>query len=311
MENVGKLAIIVRALYGGKSAGADYWNHVRKAMLNMNFESCKADPDVWFRPGTKANGTEYMQYVLLYTDDILCVMENPMKFLKEEFGQRFTLKEKSIGPPTQYLGNKVSEVTLNDGTSCWSISSSQYIQAAVKNVEAHLAEKGEKLPPTAKSPWSFGYRPETDISPELSSSDAAYFQSLIGVLRWIVELNRVDICMETSALASMMAMPREGHLAQVYRMFSFLSSHHNAVMVFDHTPPDIDHSAFTDEDWTASAYGECKEEIPSNAPKPRGIGFTMRAFVDSDHAGDTVTRRSRTGFLIFLNGAPIYWFSKK
>ena len=112
--------------------------------------------------------------------------------------------------------------------------------------------------------------------------------------------------METSALASMMAMPREGHLAQVYRMFSFLSSHHNAVMVFDHTPPDIDHSAFTDEDWTASAYGECKEEIPSNAPKPRGIGFTMRAFVDSDHAGDTVTRRSRTCFLIFLNGAPIY-----
>ena len=37
----------------------------------------------------------------------------------------------------------------------------------------------------------------------------------------------------------------------------------------------------------------------------------MRAFVDSDHAGDTVTRRSRTGFLIFLNSAPIYWYSKK
>ena len=46
LENVGKTAIIVRASYGGKSAGADYWNHVRKAMLNMNFESCKADPDV-------------------------------------------------------------------------------------------------------------------------------------------------------------------------------------------------------------------------------------------------------------------------
>ena len=27
-ENVGKTAIIVRALYGGKSAGADYWRHV-------------------------------------------------------------------------------------------------------------------------------------------------------------------------------------------------------------------------------------------------------------------------------------------
>ena len=37
----------------------------------------------------------------------------------------------------------------------------------------------------------------------------------------------------------------------------------------------------------------------------------MRVFVDSDHAGDMITRGSRTGFLIFLNNAPIYWFSKK
>ena len=28
-------------------------------------------------------------------------------------------------------------------------------------------------------------------------------------------------------------------------------------------------------------------------------------------AGDLVTRRSRTGFIVFLNGAPIYWSSKK
>ena len=46
LENVGKYAIIVRALYGGKSAGADYWRHVRSAMEEMGFTSCKADPDV-------------------------------------------------------------------------------------------------------------------------------------------------------------------------------------------------------------------------------------------------------------------------
>ena len=37
----------------------------------------------------------------------------------------------------------------------------------------------------------------------------------------------------------------------------------------------------------------------------------MTAFVDSDHAGDVVTRRSRTGVLIFLGMAPITWHSKK
>ena len=37
----------------------------------------------------------------------------------------------------------------------------------------------------------------------------------------------------------------------------------------------------------------------------------MSAKVDADHVADTVTRRSRTGFLVYLNCALIFWFSKK
>jgi hypothetical protein len=37
----------------------------------------------------------------------------------------------------------------------------------------------------------------------------------------------------------------------------------------------------------------------------------MRAKVDADHAVDTITRRSRTGFVIYLNCDPIYWSSMK
>ena len=46
-------------------------------------------------------------------------------------------------------------------------------------------------------------------------------------------------------------------------------------------------------------------------PETRGLGFVMRAYVDADHAGDSVTRRSRTGFIVYLNSAPVYWLSKK
>ena len=311
LENVGKVAIIVRALYGGKSANGDYWRHVRKAMEEMEFQSCKADPDVWFRPATKSDGTEYYQYVLLYTDDILACMEEPEGFIRDELNSIFTLKEESIGPPTQYLGNKVSEVTLDNGVKCWCLSSSQYVQNAVKNVEEYrrIAGLGPLL--RVKSPWPANYRPETDLTAELSPKQASYYQSLIGVLRWIVELGRADLVMETSAMASMMAMPREGHLNVLYQMFAFLKNKHNGVMVFDPTEPDIDTDMFPREDWSATPYFPCKEEIPGNAPEPRGIGFIIRAFVDSDHAGDIATRRSRTGFMIFLNSAPVYWYSKR
>lgn len=36
----------------------------------------------------------------------------------------------------------------------------------------------------------------------------------------------------------------------------------------------------------------------------------MNVFVDADHAGNKVTHRSHTGILIYLNCAPIIWYSK-
>jgi hypothetical protein len=82
-------------------------------------------------------------------------------------------------------------------------------------------------------------------------------------------------------------------------------------MIFDATEPNIDRNTFVKEDSSAAAYGECIEELPINMPEPRGSAMVMRAFVDSDHAGDMATRRSRIGFIIFLNSSPICWFSKR
>jgi hypothetical protein len=53
----------------------------------------------------------------------------------------------------------------------------------------------------------------------LNHADAAYYQLLIGVLYWIVELGHVDITCEVLEMASMMAMPGEGHLDQVFNLF--------------------------------------------------------------------------------------------
>ena len=42
----GRIALIKRALYGGKSAGSDYWKHMQTCMEPLGFTSCKADSDV-------------------------------------------------------------------------------------------------------------------------------------------------------------------------------------------------------------------------------------------------------------------------
>ena len=130
------------------------------------------------------------------------------------------------------------------------------------------------------------------------------------MLRWIVELDRVDVCCEVSLLSLQLALPREGHLQQIYRCFAYLKARHNARLVLDPTFPQIDASALVVHDW-GSFYGDVKEAIPPNAPKARGMKMIITVFVDADHAGDKVSRRSRTGFVVFLYGAPIYWMSKK
>ena len=311
IENIGKRALIVRALYGGKTSGRDFRNALRSCMSHINFKSCLADPDVWMRKAIKSDGTEYYEYVLLYVDDALCISVNGESVLRDEIGKYFALKEESVGQPDIYLGGKISKVQLENGANAWSFSSSQYVKEAVKNVESELGKTNSKLPAKALTPLSANYRPETDTSPELDAEGAAYFQSLIGVARWIVELGRVDVCLEVSMLSSHLAMPREGHMQELLHLFAYLKRNHNSEMVFDPSDTIIDPDQFERQDWEATEFGNLSEELPGNMPIPRGQGFTMTAYVDADHAGDTITRRSRTGFIVFLNCAPIYWYSKK
>ena len=94
-----------------------------------------------------------------------------------------------------------------------------------------------KLPSRAETPLPTSYRPEMDVSPLLDPDDANYYQSLIGILRWTVEIGRIDITTETSMLAAHLAMPRHGHLLAAIRVFAYLKKKHNARIVFDPTYP--------------------------------------------------------------------------
>ena len=65
-------------------------------------------------------------------------------------------------------------------------------------------------------------------------------------------------------------------------------------MVYDPTEVDFDRATFPKEDWSYSIYGDedLKEVLPRNMLHPLGNkSMNVRVFVDSDHAGDQVTRR--------------------
>ena len=67
------------------------------------------------------------------------------------------------------------------------------------------------MPQKAPVPMLNEYRPKIDTSPELNAIDAAYYQSLIRILQWMVKLGRVDVTTEVSMLSSCLVLPMEEH----------------------------------------------------------------------------------------------------
>jgi hypothetical protein len=239
---------------------------------------------------------------------VLAISEKPRPLL-EVINTFFPIKDGSIGPPDIYLGSKIQQVALPNGVKAWASSSSQYVSEVVKGVEAELAKKGEKLQPRAPTLIASGYRPKLDVSPECCHVEASYYGSLIGILRWAVELGRVDITTAVSMMSSHLALPRVGYLAQLFHIFSYLKKRHNAEMVFDPSYPVIQTDLFPERDWK-NFYPDTKEEVVPDAPEPLGKEVVIRHWVDADHAGDQITRRSHTGYSTFLNSACIQWYSK-
>ena len=149
----------------------------------------------------------------------------------------------------------MSKVVLKNGLTEWSLSLSQYVQTTVNNVKESLAKQDEKFPACANTPLSSNYRPKIDVSGELQPAEAAYYKSLIGILRSIVELRRVDICCKVSMISSQLALPREGHFKELFHIFAYLRKYHNSEMVFNTSDPVVDERKFEDKYWTESEFG--------------------------------------------------------
>ncbi|CAJ1928058.1 unnamed protein product [Cylindrotheca closterium] len=110
------------------------------------------------RAAVKPDGEEYYEYILCYVDDILC-MSMKAKEVMEGIGKLFKFKKRKIELPESYLGARL------DGVDMWTMSSYDYVVAAVKNVKETLKGNTKwKLPKNAPTPMTSAYEPEMDGS---------------------------------------------------------------------------------------------------------------------------------------------------
>ena len=104
-------------------------------------------------------------------------------------------------------------------------------------------------------------------------------------------------------MSQYMASPRRGHLEQLYHIFAYQKKYNKSKIVLDDTYINWN-GKFQVVDWK-DHYPDAMEDIPPNLPEGRGNMVQINCFVDANHAGDMMTRRSHTGILLFVNNAPV------
>jgi hypothetical protein len=94
----------------------------------------------------------------------------------------------------------------------WGLSPSKYVAQAVKNRQTHLTEKLNRkyaISERADNPFPVDYDPLTDLSDLVDTECLSFYQNLIGVMQWMVELGQIDIVTKISIIF-LPGMPTQG-----------------------------------------------------------------------------------------------------
>ena len=87
-----------------------------------------------------------------------------------------------------------------------------------------------------------------DLTTPLELELTSYYQSLIRVMRWMVETSRIDIATEVSTMSSHNAYPRERHFETFLHMMGYLRGRHNSRLAMDPSYPTVNEDSFKAQD---------------------------------------------------------------
>ena len=263
--------------------------------------------------------TAYYAYILVYVDDILIIDKNRERFM-DLLKEKDTVKLSSIGEPKVYLGADILKAYYLEGSYAWTMGSQSYVEEAIHNIKKQLLlcnlrfnKQLSDVRYSPKKPFSsIDYKSVLDTSIMSDQDQANYFQNLIGYLRWIIELGRVDIAHEVSSLSKFLVKPRMGHIYRALHIFKYMETHIENQLSFD---PLYQYHAHSNDirkiiNDMKQVYIDATEDFPPNAPEPRSKSLQINCFVDVDYGGDKITRRSQTGIILFGNLVPLVWYSK-
>jgi len=154
----------------------------------------------------------------MYVDDILAISCDA-KAISQDVQRTFELKNDRIDTSEFYLRAKLQEKPTN-GLKCWTMTSRDYVNAAVENIEETLRGTRRQLPTSnadtlMKNTYGKYYR--------LTGWERCHLLSRVNGRVSMGYCDRSSyILLEVALLSRYYASPRECHLEQLLRIFALL-----------------------------------------------------------------------------------------
>ena len=171
--------------------------------------------------------------------------------------------------------------------------------------------KYKEKPKKQKTPLEPNDHPELDSSKEVEFDQIKEVQSMVGQFQWLVSLGRFDIFSAVTTLSRFRVQPREGHVDRCKGLFGYLAEKPEAGIRYRTEEPDFSGLPSQVFDWTRSVYGDGREQVPKDAPLPRGRYVVTSTYVDANLFHDHINGRALTAVLHLVNGTPIDWYCKR
>ena len=264
--------LLLKSIYGLVQSARVYFKTFKRAMDKINFRQSEMDPCLFIR---KCNDGSYV-YLAVWVDDCLIVgndaeIQQVLKDIKKHFN--ITTKE-----------------TLDDYLSCEILinrkKNSIWIGQPdmIKKIESKFGEWVSHLKPTTTpGPPHIGVQRPKEDEERLNQDDQKRYRSGVGALLYMVKYSRPDLSNITRELSKCMTDANEEAEKVLKRVLKFV----------------ID----------TKEYGLKME--PTFPSGNEIFDWDLVVYTDADWAGDKESRKSVSGFVIFLLGCAIAWRSKQ
>ena len=268
----GSILKLMKSLYGLKQAPREWYLKLSQFISAQGYIKSKVDAGVYFK-GTGVNKI----IISVYVDDILIfggdAVTSEILTLKSKLDSEFQLDD--LGMVKNILGMEI-ERDLEENLI--HLGQNKYINKQLIKFMIPSTPHKRKAVPITKAAYADVVNTSSKRSESILDKKEYPFRSLIGSLLYANICSRPDISFALSTLASHNADPRIMHWNALLDLLRYLR----------------------DSQEHKITYGKLSTTETRN---------TLSVYADADFAMDTVGRKSRTGYVIFLNGGAIAWNS--